>query len=82
MKTPKCFIYEILGWYGAIAMLSAYGLVSYNIVSPTGIFFQALNITGVIGMIPISYEKKLFQSVVLNIFWGIIGLGVLIRIFI
>ena len=74
-------IYEIFGWYGLIAILLAYGLVSYRILVPTGFIYQLLNLTGAAGIIVISYKKKVLQSVVLNIVWGLIGLIAIIQLF-
>lgn len=42
----KNFIDEIIGWYGMAAILLAYGLVSFNVLSASGIFYQVLNFTG------------------------------------
>ena len=70
---------EIFGWYGTIAILLAYALVSYEIVSSTGLTYQGLNITGAFGIMWISYKKKVFQSVTLNIFWALIGIIAVFR---
>ena len=70
---------EILGWYGTIAILLAYALVSFNIIS-SGLIFQILNVTGALGIIWISYKKEVFQSVTLNVFWAIIGAVALLKI--
>ncbi len=71
---------EIVGWYGAVAIVLAYALVSFKVVSPSGYAFQVLNLTGAIGIIIISSIKRVKQSVALNTFWAIIALIALIRI--
>jgi hypothetical protein len=73
---------EIAGWYGTIAILAAYVLVSFNAISSDGIAFQLLNLTGAIGIIAIATYKKVRQSIVLNVFWGIIAIVAIINIFI
>lgn len=72
-KTKKLFV-EIFGWYGAIAILGAYALASFSIITADGLTFQLLNLTGGFGLLAIAYYKKVYQSVVLNIIWSIIGI--------
>lgn len=73
---------EIIGWYGAAAILLAYALVSFNIFTGSSIWYQILNGTGAFGIVYISYKKKDYSPCVLNIFWAIIALIAIIRIFI
>ena len=79
MGNKTDIFFEIIGWYGAAAVMLAYALVSYRLVSPTGIAFQLLNISGAIGLIVISYKKKVWQSVSLNVIWAVIGIIALIQ---
>lgn len=71
---------EIVGWYGTVAIISAYALVSFNIISADSVLYQLLNLTGAIGIIVISLIKKVRQSVVLNAFWLAIAVIALTRI--
>ena len=71
---------EIVGWYGTIAIVGAYGLSSFNIVSSQSLIYQLLNVTGAIGIAIISLRKKTYQPAVLNIIWTIIGLVALVKI--
>ena len=71
---------EIAGWYGAIAIVSAYALVSFGAIRPDGMLFQLLNLTGALGIITISAVKNVTQSVVLNLFWAAIASMALINI--
>ncbi|OGC81616.1 MAG: hypothetical protein A2V81_05070 [Candidatus Abawacabacteria bacterium RBG_16_42_10] len=71
---------EIIGWYGAIAIISAYFLNSFSIISVTNIWYQLLNTTGAIGIVTVSYMKKNYQPMFLNILWGIIGIVALIKL--
>lgn len=72
---------EIAGWYGAVAILAAYALVSFNVISGHSLVFQLLNLTGALGVIVISLYKKVKQSVILNIFWAGVAIVALVRIF-
>jgi hypothetical protein len=77
--TNKRKIAEIFGWYGAVAIVSAYALVSFDVISPDGWLFQVLNLTGALGIIVISSLKKVRQSIVLNAFWAAIAVLALVR---
>lgn len=69
----------ILGWYGVVAIVGAYALVSDNIMSPTSVTYQLLNLTGAIGIIVESVAKRDKQPAVLNIFWALIALAGIIK---
>lgn len=72
-KSSHLFI-ELFGWYGAIAILGAYALVSFSIITADGLMYQLLNLTGALGLMAVAYYKKVYQSVLLNIVWSIIGI--------
>ena len=65
---------EIAGWYGMLAIIIAYGLASFNVVSADNYLFQGLNLTGSLCLMWISYKKRVAQTVVLNTFWALIAL--------
>ena len=71
---------EIIGWYGTVAIVGAYALSSFNILSPQDIIYQILNLTGALGIVIISLRKKTYQPAVLNIIWTIIALIALLQI--
>lgn len=68
------------GWYGVVAILSAYVLVSFGVITAKGYIYQLLNLTGAIGIIFISATKKDKQPVVLNIVWAIVALVAIIQL--
>ncbi len=69
---------EIFGWYGAIAILSAYALVSFNVVPADGWAYQLLNLTGAIGVMIISFIKQARQPALLNLVWALVAFIALI----
>jgi uncharacterized membrane protein len=73
---------EALGWYGVIAIISAYALVSFSVFSATSIWYQLLNATGAIGIAVISFRKQTYQPGILNIVWALIALFAMVRIFV
>jgi hypothetical protein len=72
---------EIIGWYGAAAILGAYTLVSSSIIQSDSMSFQLLNLTGAAALIYLNYVKKVYQVVVLNAFWFAVAGIALINIF-
>jgi len=73
-------ITEILGWYGVIAVVGAYALLSLNILSNNSLLFQGLNLTGAIGIMVDAIQDKNTQPAVLNIIWAIIALIAIVKI--
>ena len=71
---------EILGWYGVIAVVGAYALLSLNILASDSLWYQALNLTGAIGIVVDALDDKNTQPAVLNIIWAIIALIAMINI--
>lgn len=71
---------NILGWYGALAIIVAYVLVSFSFIQANSLLFQILNGTGAIGIVIISLYKKAYQPAVLNIVWTLIALVAIISI--
>ncbi len=69
---------EIVGWYGTVAILIAYVLVSFSVISGDSLLFRLLNLTGALGIIVIATYKKVRQSIVLNIFWAGVAIAAII----
>lgn len=78
----KNLVNEIIGWYGTIAVIVAYGLVSFGLISAETLFYQILNATGAAGVGYISFKKKAYQPGVLNVVWGIIAIVGIVRVLI
>lgn len=76
----KKILLEIFGWYGTLAIMLAYVLVSFSILSSSSIWYQLLNVTGSVGLLTISFYKKTFQPAILNAIWVIIGTIAIINI--
>jgi FtsH-binding integral membrane protein len=65
---------EWLGWYGVIAILAAYALTSFQVVSPVSFVAAALNLTGALGLAVNGFHKQDWPAAVLNFVWfGIAG---------
>ena len=65
---------EQIGWYGMIAVLVGYFLVSLGFVDKSNIIYVLLNFTGSLGLGIISYKKKAVSLYVFYFTWAIISL--------
>jgi len=70
------------GWYGMIAILVAYVLVTFEAVPTDGFVYQFLNLTGAAGLAGVSLRRKAYQPAILNITWAAIALVALVNIWI
>lgn len=73
---------EFCGWYGMLALIVAYFLVSFGVIDGEGLIFQLINLTGGIGLLIVAASKGVLQSVILNFFWAAIGVVAIARIFV
>lgn len=80
-KLPKN-VQEILGWYGTVAILGAYALVSFGVTDADTLLYQVLNLTGALGIVVISFAKGATQPGVLNVIWSVIAVVAIIGILI
>jgi hypothetical protein len=71
---------EILGWYGAFALLLGYALVSFSVLRADGMWYQLLSISGAGGIVAVSWTKKAYQPLVLNSVFIAIGVIALVRL--
>lgn len=71
---------EIFGWYGTIAIVIAYALVSFSIIEPSNIWYQILNGTGALGIVAISFYKKTYQPGILNVIWALIAFVAIFKV--
>lgn len=72
---------SFLGWYGVVATVGAYILVSFSLMSPISLSYQLLNLTGAIGITIQTWVKRDYQPFWLNLIWAFIALIALINIF-
>jgi len=82
MLTNSKIIEEVIGWYGTVAIVGAYALLSFNVISVDNMTYQLLNATGALGIVVISLKKKAYQPGVLNIIWTTIAIVSIIKMII
>jgi len=76
----KDFFSEFCGWYGVIAILISYGLLSFGFIDSGDLLYQILNGTGALGIVYDATKDKNYQPVVLNTIWALIALISIIKI--
>lgn len=78
--TKITMAWELFGWYGTVAIIGAHALVSFSILQSNSLLYQLLNLTGAVGIVVVSLNKKVYQSGVLNIIWTVIALVAILKI--
>lgn len=73
-------IVELAGWYGVVAILLGYALLSFEVISSKSYVFQLLNFTGAIGIVVVSLAKKARQPALLNLVWAAIAFVAIISL--
>ena len=73
---------DILGWVGAVAVLVAYGLNSYQKLRSDSITFYLLNIVGGIILVIYTVYKEAFANTFINVVWVIVAIPALIKVLI
>ncbi len=69
-----------MGWYGVIATLVAYALVSALVLSATSFLYQGLNFTGAVGVTIETWVRRDYQPFWLNLVWALIAFIALLNI--
>jgi len=76
----KKVLISVFGWYGTIAIVVAYALTSFKIITSDTLMYQLLNLTGALGIVFSSLEKKDYQPAVLNLIWLLVALIAVVKI--
>ena len=71
---------DLLGCYGVLAILLAYGLLNFSFVQPKDLIYIFLNLSGSLSLLVEAWSKKDYQPVVLNIIWASIAAITLVNL--
>ena len=71
---------EVVGWYGPLAFIVGFALVSFGAIDGRSYAFQLLNLTGGISLALISFAKKAYQPAVLNVVLSLIAVFTIISL--
>jgi hypothetical protein len=64
---------QLAGWYGVGAILVAYALITFKVLTAETIIYLALNSTGALALIVQSYAIRNYQLIVLNVVWLLVA---------
>ena len=73
-------VISVLGWYGVVATVAAYVLVSFYVLVPGSLIYQGLNLTGALGVTIETFYKKDYQPFWLNLIWAGIALVAIVNV--
>jgi len=73
MYLNRSNVIEGLGWYGVLAVVGAYGMLSLGMISANDLVYQLLNLTGALAIMIDAYKDGNMQPVVLNVVWAVIA---------
>jgi magnesium-transporting ATPase (P-type) len=82
LKLNTKIFWEIIGWCGVAAVLSAYFLSSFSLIEANSFWHHVLNFSGGVGVGIVSYRKKAYQPMAINIVWMAIAAIALVKNFI
>lgn len=77
----KINIFQALAWLGTLLIVTAYGLVSFEIILPTNVEYPVMNLVGAVFLGINLFLKKAPAALTLQIIWTIIALATLVKIF-
>jgi hypothetical protein len=77
-RTSRFQIADLLGWYGALAVLLGFLLVNRSLVSVSSPLYVFLNLTGSAGLISEGLHKRDYPTIALNCAWLLIALSSLL----
>jgi hypothetical protein len=69
-----------IGWYGVVATILAYALISALLLSPASLWYQGLNFTGAVGVTLETWVRRDYQPFWLNLIWAFIALAAIANI--
>ena len=76
---PFSLLAEIAGWYGTAAILGAYALSTFGVLRTGDRLYQALNLTGALGVAWVCWRKRTWQAFWLEAIWAAVASIALVR---
>ena len=81
MVSLRKYVWEGLGWIGALFSLLAFSLNSLNAISSQSVQYLGMNIIGCFFMILYAASKKAYASWVLNAIFLFVAVIALVRVY-
>ncbi len=73
-------LFDVLGWIGALLLLSAYGLVSFKKIEPDSPTYQWMNITASVLLLVNTMFYGAYPSSFVNAAWAVIAFVAILSI--
>lgn len=70
----------IIGWYGVVATIAAYFLISFGMLTANNLLYQALNLTGALGVTIETWVRRDYQPFWLNLIWTLIAAAAIVNL--
>jgi hypothetical protein len=74
MPADLSFVADVAGWYGTAAILSAYALNAFGVLTSAGLTYKLLNLTGALGVAWICWRNAAWQAFWLEAIWAAVAL--------
>lgn len=71
---------EFFGWYGMVAILTSFALISFGYVDAHSIVYQTLNFTGAVGLATNAWVDRDRPAGTLNMIYALIAIISLVKI--
>ncbi len=80
LRTVSIF-WEVVGWAGAVLLVSAYALVATHRLDARGRTYHGMNLVAAVALSAYSVVKVAWAQVALNAFWGAVAVvGIILAI--
>lgn len=73
-KKKPHILAQSFGWYGALALMMGFLLVSTKAIKPDSLTYQLLNLSGALSLIVLGFDRHVRQTIVVNIFWATVAM--------
>jgi hypothetical protein len=73
-------VFDVLGWVGAVAILGAYGLLTWGRWAADSLRYQVTNAIGATALLAWAISIAAWQSALINAVWVVVGVVGLRRI--
>ncbi|KKU10561.1 MAG: hypothetical protein UX65_C0001G0033 [Parcubacteria group bacterium GW2011_GWB1_46_8] len=70
----KNYVFSVLGWFGAGAILCAFGLLNFGVVGSRDTIYHVFNMLGALGVLIDALHEKDWPPAFLNIVWFLVAL--------
>lgn len=67
------FAEELIGWCGAAALLTAFGLSAVGVLPASSASYLVLNLFGAVGLAYASLSRQAYPPAVLNMIWAVVA---------